>query len=63
MHPPVFSASDLANALGVHVRTVRRWVQEDKIEASRTPGGHIRITEDEFYRWVQREPQVVPCGS
>lgn len=29
--------------LGCHPDTVRRWVDEGKVQATRTPGGHRRI--------------------
>ena len=39
----LLSVSAVADLLGVHVDTVRRWTGEGKLPEVRTPGGHRRI--------------------
>jgi excisionase family DNA binding protein len=38
-----FRADELANILDVHVRTIRRWVQEGKLNVVRLPSNQMRI--------------------
>lgn len=37
---------EAAYLLGSHPETVRRWVEEGKLQATRTPGGHRRVLTD-----------------
>jgi excisionase family DNA binding protein len=47
---------DVAVYFGVTLPTVRRWIEQDKLPAIRTPGGRIRILADKFYTTWQPEP-------
>ena len=38
--------SDAAKALGVHTRTMHRWIASGRLDARKTPGGHWRVSED-----------------
>lgn len=39
-----FSTTDLANLIGVHVSTIKRWTDEGKLECIKTAGGHRKFT-------------------
>lgn len=41
-------------------RTILRWIDEGKIEAFATPGGHHRVTEDAFVRFLQAHNMPLP---
>jgi excisionase family DNA binding protein len=43
---PTCSTRDAARRLGVSVRTVQLWVEEGRLQAWKTPGGHRRIRLD-----------------
>ncbi len=46
--------------LGVAVSSVAKWIDEDKIEAGRTPGGHRRIEKDDFVRFLHQHNFRIP---
>ncbi len=48
-----FSPRDLAKAIGVSESSLKRWVDDGLIHASRTAGGHRRITLTEAVRFVR----------
>lgn len=45
--PPVRLA-DVAAAMGVKSKTVRRWIDQGRLEAVTTLGGHKRVTAESF---------------
>lgn len=59
---PVLSPKELAQAVGVSESSVKRWVDEGSIQASRTSGGHRRIPIAEAIRFIRktRSPIVNP---
>ena len=46
--------------LGVAVSSVSKWIDEDKLPAGRTPGGHRRIEKDDFVRFLHQQNFRVP---
>jgi methanogenic corrinoid protein MtbC1 len=59
---PVLSPRDLGRAIGISESSVKRWIDDGVIEASRTAGGHRRIAATEAIRFVRssRSPLVHP---
>jgi excisionase family DNA binding protein len=56
------SPQDVADALGVHPATVRRWIQSGKLKAIQ-PGGPYKIREEdfeEFLRAFEVDPKALP---
>lgn len=41
--PPTCSTREAAEVLGISVRTAQLWVEEGRLQAWKTPGGHRRI--------------------
>jgi excisionase family DNA binding protein len=46
-----FTPQGAAEKLGVSKQTVLNWIKNGKINAERTPGGHFRITVEDFTRF------------
>lgn len=65
----VLSPRDVAAALGVSESSLKRWVDEGLIEATRTAGGHRRILASEAIRYVRQaglrleRPELLGLGA
>ena len=46
------TTGDIASYCGVTRTGVVRWIQENKIKAFRTPGGHYRVQKDDFRNFL-----------
>jgi len=46
--------------LGVAVSSVSKWIDEGKLVAGRTPGGHRRIEKDDFVRFLYQQKLRIP---
>jgi excisionase family DNA binding protein len=46
--------------LGVAVSSVSKWIDEGKLVAGRTPGGHRRIEKDDFIRFLHQQQFRIP---
>ncbi|MBX3396119.1 MAG: helix-turn-helix domain-containing protein [Phycisphaerae bacterium] len=51
---PVVSPKDLAYAIGVSESSIKRWVDDGLIVATKTSGGHRRIAIDEVLRFIRQ---------
>ncbi|HRE92449.1 MAG TPA: helix-turn-helix domain-containing protein, partial [Myxococcota bacterium] len=47
------SPKDFADAIGVSESSVKRWVDQGTLVATRTAGGHRRIPREEAMRWLR----------
>lgn len=56
---PILTPRELAQAIGVSESSVKRWVDDGAIEASRTAGGHRRIPIAAAVRFIRGSESVV----
>ena len=49
----MFRVGEAAKLLSVHNTTIKRWIQEGKLQAIKLPGGHYRIPRGEILRILQ----------
>jgi MerR family transcriptional regulator, light-induced transcriptional regulator len=52
-HEPTLTTQELADALGVSTSSVKRWIDNGRIQAMRTAGGHRRIKTAEALRAIR----------
>ena len=45
-----YTVNDLCDYFGVTRQAVSRWINDGKVNVSKTPSGRIRISEEEFNR-------------
>lgn len=48
--------------VGVAVSSVSRWIDEGKLIAGRTPGGHRRIERDDLIQFLRQQKLRIPSG-
>ncbi len=60
IHPSlnVCSTRDVAMMLGISVRTAQLWVEEGRLQAWKTPGGHRRILRESVERLLEQQRQA-----
>ncbi len=50
-HKKYLTTGDVARACEVSLVALKRWIRNGKLKAFSTPGGHLRISVDEFHRF------------
>lgn len=50
---------EVAELFKVNPKTVKRWVQSNKLKAITTPGGHARFEFDYIMRIIQNSPKAL----
>lgn len=50
-----FSPPELARMLSVHESTVKRWIDKGLLKATRTPGGHRRVSAEDIQQFMRTQ--------
>ena len=56
------STSAVARLLGVAVGSVANWIDQNKLKAGRTPGGHRRVVVEDLVEFLKRQKLPIPPG-
>jgi len=54
------STHEIARMLGIAVASVAKWIDQGKLEAGRTPGGHRRVSVDDLVKFLQTHKLPIP---
>lgn len=54
------STIEVSRILGVAVSSVSKWIDEGRLVAGRTPGGHRRIEKEDFVRFLHQQKFRIP---
>jgi len=54
------STTAVAKLLGVAVGSVANWIDQGKLKAGRTPGGHRRVRREDLLDFIQRQKLPIP---
>ncbi len=60
MSEKTYTTFDLAKILDVYPTTVAKWIDEQKVKAFTTPGGHRRIREEDLLRFLKEHKMPIP---
>ena len=52
----MYKIHEMAQKLGVSIKTLQRWDNSGKLKAKRTPSGHRYYTEDQYLSYIGIEP-------
>lgn len=61
MNKDLYTTHEAASLCKVDVSTIKNWINEGKIKAYRTPGGHRRIEKEEIIRFLKEFNMPVPA--
>jgi excisionase family DNA binding protein len=55
-----FTPPKLAELFGVNESTIKRWIDKGMLEATKSPGGHRRVTQEQLDTFIQNFPKNAP---
>lgn len=56
----VFTTFEAAFLLGVAVKSVQTWIDQGRLQAGRTPGGHRRISAEDLIAFLRKQKLPIP---
>ncbi len=58
--PKLYTPREAAQVLGISYASIKQWIYRGKLKTVQTPGGHHRIPEAEFDRFL---PRITTAGT
>jgi excisionase family DNA binding protein len=62
MDQPVYTTFQISQYLSVDITTVMSWVDDGKLSAYKTPGGHRRVLQSDFLEFLRKYRMPVPAA-
>lgn len=62
MDQPVYTTFQISQYLSVDITTVMSWIDDGKLSAYKTPGGHRRVPHRDFLEFLKKYKMPVPQG-
>ncbi len=62
MDQPVYTTYQISQFLSVDITTVMTWIDDGKLAAYKTPGGHRRVPHKDFLEFLKKYKMPVPSG-
>jgi excisionase family DNA binding protein len=58
----IYTTHDVSRLLHVNPRSVINWIEQDRLQSFRTPGGHRRIRHDDLLSFLRKHQIPVPSA-
>ncbi len=62
MDQPVYTTFQISQYLSVDITTVMSWIDDGKLSAYKTPGGHRRVPHRDFIEFLNKYKMPIPEG-
>jgi excisionase family DNA binding protein len=62
MHKKTYTTFKIAKMLDVYPSTIANWIDEGKLKAFNTPGGHRRVLEPDLIAFIKQHNMPLPAG-
>jgi excisionase family DNA binding protein len=58
----IYTTHDLSRLLHVNPRSVINWIEQDRLQSFRTPGGHRRVRHDDLMAFLRKHKIPMPSA-
>src|SRR5688500_3800156 len=58
----IYTTHDVSRLLHVNPRSVINWIEQDRLQSFRTPGGHRRIRHDDLLSFLRKHQIPIPAA-